>query len=221
MCDMRGGFLLEAYIFDVCTAKKGLVLTLMKKRDQTTTTSQLPHDSDNRNPLGHDESLNRRILVSTGAQTVGLVLALLLVFFAAAFGNWATMSNVGGWYQTLIRPSWAPPDWVFGPVWTVLYVMMAVSAWLVWRQDGWRAARRPLTLFLVQLALNSLWSAIFFGLRQPVWACVEIVVLWLAIAATLAAFWRRSRLAGAMLLPYLLWVTFATALNFEFARLNG
>lgn len=159
--------------------------------------------------------------VALPAQTVGLVLALLLVFFAAALGNWATMSNVGGWYQTLARPSWAPPDWVFGPVWTVLYAMMAVAAWLVWRQKGWRAARWPLTLFLVQLALNSLWSAIFFGLQQPAWACVEIVALWIAIAATLVAFWRRSRLAGALLLPYLLWVTFAAALNFEFARLNG
>jgi tryptophan-rich sensory protein len=110
---------------------------------------------------------------------------------------------------------------VFGPVWTVLYVMMAAAAWLVWRQAGTRAAAWPLGLYLVQLVLNTLWSAIFFGLRQPAWAAVEIVVLWLAIAVTLAAFYRRSTAAGMLLAPYWAWVTFAAALNLSIAALNA
>lgn len=156
-----------------------------------------------------------------GTQSVGLGAWLALTFAAAALGNWATLSSVDGWYQTLERPSWTPPDWIFAPVWTALYAAMAVAAWLVWRQHGWAAARRSLTLFVVQLALNVLWSVLFFGLRQPAWALAEIVVLWLLIAATTVAFWRRSRAAGSLLVPYLAWVAFAAALNFEFARLNS
>ncbi len=146
---------------------------------------------------------------------------VLVVSVAAGLGNWATTLSVSSWYQQLARPAWTPPDWVFAPVWTALYMMMATAAWLVWRQHGLSAARWPLALFLVQLALNVLWSVIFFGLRRPELAAIEIVVLWAAILATLIAFWRRSRVAGWLLVPYLAWVAFAAGLNFEIARLNG
>ena len=153
-------------------------------------------------------------------QAAGLAGWLLVTFAAAALGNWATMSSVGDWYQTLERPHLTPPDWVFGPVWTLLYLMMAVAAWLVWRQGGWSGARVPLLLFIVQLALNTVWSVLFFGLQSPKLALGEIVVLWLMIAATTWAFWKRSCTAGWLLVPYLAWVAFAAVLNLEFARLN-
>jgi benzodiazapine receptor len=159
--------------------------------------------------------------ISSAAQAVGLVVALVVVFTAAALGNWATLSSVNDWYRTLNRPAWTPPDWVFGPVWTALYAIMAVAAWLVWRKTGLWRARWPLAFFLAQLVLNTLWSVVFFGLRQPAWAFAEIVVFWLAIAVTTVAFWQRSRIAGALMVPYLAWVTFAAVLNFEFARLNA
>jgi translocator protein len=160
-------------------------------------------------------SLNR------GTQALGLAVWLLVTFAAAGLGSWATAASLRDWYQQLARPAWTPPDWIFGPVWTALYVMMAVAAWLVWRQAGWSVARRPLGLYLVQLSLNALWSMLFFGLRSPALAAVEIVVLWLAILATLSSFWRRSTAAGLLLVPYAVWVAFAALLNFEFVRLNG
>lgn len=153
--------------------------------------------------------------MSTGRQVAGLVGWLVLTFAAAAVGSYFTASSVGDWYRTLSRPPWTPPSWVFGPVWTVLYALMAVAAWLVWRQQGWAGARVALGLYLLQLALNVGWSLVFFGLRLPGAAAAEIVVLWLAIVATMAAFWRRSPAAGWLLLPYLLWVSFATALNWS------
>jgi benzodiazapine receptor len=159
--------------------------------------------------------------LSVSRQWLGLVAWLTVTFVAAGLGNWATMSSVGDWYRQLARPAWTPPDWVFAPVWTALYLMMAVAAWLVWRQAGFAAAKWPLALYLIQLALNTLWSVLFFGLQNPAWAAVEIVVLWLAILATLDAFWRRSVAAGLLLVPYAAWVAFAAALCFEFARLNG
>ena len=108
-----------------------------------------------------------------------------------------------------------------GPVWSVLYLMMAVAAWLIWRNEGFAEAKWPLGLFAVQLALNSLWSVLFFGLQQPGAAAFEIVLLWISIFATLVAFWHKSRLAGSLLIPYLLWVSFATALNFAIWILNS
>jgi tryptophan-rich sensory protein len=158
---------------------------------------------------------------STRTQIFGLVAWLAVTFAAAWLGNAATMSNVRDWYPTIAKPDWTPPSWVFGPVWTALYTMMAVAAWLVWRQGGFAAARYPLSLYLVQLALNALWSVLFFGLKQPTWAAVEIVFLWFAIAATLNAFWRRTPAAGLLMTPYLAWVTFAAGLNFAIAGLNG
>lgn len=155
---------------------------------------------------------------SLGRQIPALVGWVLLCFAAAALGG---LSMPGEWYASLRKPSWNPPGWVFGPVWTALYAMMAVAAWLVWKRGGFAAQRRPLALFLGQLALNAAWTPLFFGLKQPGWAFAEIVLLWLAIAATLAAFRPASRAAAWLLAPYLAWVSFAATLNFTLWRLNS
>jgi benzodiazapine receptor len=149
---------------------------------------------------------------------LGLVGWIALCFVAAAVGAFALPD---AWYASLHKPSWNPPGWVFGPVWTLLYTMMAVAAWLVWRRGGFVMQRGPLTWFLVQLALNAAWSPLFFGLHQPGLALVDIVLLWLAIAATIAAFGRVYRGAAWLLAPYLLWVSFASVLNFTLWRMNA
>src|SRR6187455_3253523 len=125
---------------------------------------------------------------------------LALSFGAASLGG---LFMPDEWYATLKKPSWNPPGWIFGPVWTVLYTMMAVAAWLVWQRGGFVAQRRSLGLFLVQLALNAAWTPLFFGLHRPGLAFAEIVCLWLAIAATLVAFRPVSRVAAWLLVPYL------------------
>jgi len=142
---------------------------------------------------------------------------IALSFLAAVLGGWATARSVGAWYPTLVKPAWNPPAWLFGPVWSVLYLMMGIAAWRVWEKAGWGGA---LALFCAQLALNALWSVCFFGLRNPLAGLVEIAFLWLTVAATLAVFMRVDRLAGALFIPYLLWVSFATLLNFTLWRLN-
>lgn len=152
---------------------------------------------------------------------IGLVAFLILCFAAAGIGGAVTTPKIPGWYATLAKPSWNPPNGVFGPVWSALYLGMAVAAWLVWRQGGLPGARLPLTLFGVQLLLNVLWSVIFFGLQNPSLAFGEVLILWAAIAATMVTFWRRSRVAGLLLAPYLAWVSFASALNFVIWRLNA
>lgn len=132
---------------------------------------------------------------------IGLVIFIAICLGAAALGAIATTPEIEGWYRTIEKPSWNPPDWIFGPVWTTLYILMAIAAWLVWRPAGFAAAAMPLTLFAVQLVLNIAWSWIFFGLHQPGWAFAEILVLWLSIAATTAAFFRSSPVAGSMEQP--------------------
>jgi translocator protein len=141
---------------------------------------------------------------------------IALCYATAAVGSLAPTR----WYAELVRPSWAPPGWLFAPVWTLLYGMMGVAAALVWSRGGFSANRAPLGLFLVQLVLNGAWTFIFFGQRALGWAAVEIAVLWVLILATLVAFWRRRGSAGILLIPYLLWVGFACALTFEIWRLN-
>ena len=128
----------------------------------------------------------------------------------------------GDWYASLAKPAWTPPTWVFGPAWTILYAMMAVAAWRLWRRLGARPreSRRALVLFAVQLALNLSWTPVFFGMQRPDLALVVILVLWLAIAATIVAAWKACKTAAALLVPYLAWVTFATALNAAIWRLN-
>lgn len=157
-----------------------------------------------------------------GARSIiALVTALGLCYGAAAFGSLFTARSVSTWYTALERPTWTPPSWLFGPVWTVLYGMMAVAAWLVWRRHGVSGAAVPLSLFAAQLIFNAGWSAIFFGLRMPGAAFVEIVVLWCLIVATTATFWRVAPLAGYLMLPYLGWVTFASVLNYAIWRANA
>lgn len=152
-------------------------------------------------------------------QIVGLVAWLALSFVAATLGGAASI-QAGPFYMQLARPVWAPPAGLFGPVWTVLYALMGVAAWSIWRIDGFRAARPALVLFLVQLAVNALWSWLFFGWHLGGWAFADVVLLWVLILATLVAFWRIERLAGALLIPYLLWVSFAAVLNYAVWQLN-
>jgi len=151
---------------------------------------------------------------------LGLFVALVVVFSAAAVGGAATSSSVGDWYQALRKPPFNPPAWVFGPVWTALYAMMAVAAWLVWRRRGFADAQLPLALFGLQLALNAAWSVLFFGLRNPGLALVDIVLLWAAILGTLLTFRPISAPAAALLSPYLAWVSFAGVLNYAIWSLN-
>jgi len=149
---------------------------------------------------------------------LGLLGWLGLSFLAGGVGGFFMP---GEWYEDLQKPSWNPPGWLFGPVWSVLYAMMAVSAWSIWRRGGFRAQRSPLSLFLVQLLLNALWSPLFFGLKWPGLAFLEIVVLWFAIVLTILAFNRVCRASALMLIPYLLWVSFASVLNFTLWRMNS
>lgn len=146
------------------------------------------------------------------AQALGLLVWLAVAFAAAAIGAVATV-DAGSFYSQLVRPTWAPPGWAFGPVWTVLYLLMAIAAWLVWREQGAGDRRLALTLFMVQLGANALWSWLFFAWRNGAFAFAEVLVLLALIAATIAVFWRVRRLAGVLLLPYLAWVCLATALT--------
>jgi benzodiazapine receptor len=154
---------------------------------------------------------------STGRSITALIGWLVLCFAAAGT---AAFVSTDGWYAALHKPSWNPPAWLFGPAWTVLYITMAVAAWLVWREGGWKAQGRTLGLFILQWFLNALWTPLFFGLHRPGIAFTEIILLWLAIAATLVSFWRVRKVAGVLLVPYLAWVSFAAALNFTIWRLN-
>ncbi|MEO0080064.1 MAG: TspO/MBR family protein [candidate division WOR-3 bacterium] len=152
---------------------------------------------------------------------IKLVVCLALTLGAGALGGLATAPAIPTWYQTLSKPAFNPPQWLFGPAWTVLYILMGVAAFLVWRAGFSAAAvRLALALFLVQLVLNVLWSFLFFGLRSPLAGLVEIVILWLAIAATLVLFFRVSTVAGLLLIPYIGWVTFAAILNAALLALN-
>ena len=144
----------------------------------------------------------------------------MLCFGVAAAGGAATASSVGSWYAGLVKPSFNPPDWVFGPVWTALYLMIAVAGWRVWRRRGQPGARAALAAWGVQLALNLGWSFLFFGARLIGAALVEIVVLLAAIVVTAVLSWRIDRVAGGLLVPYIAWVGFATLLNASLWRLN-
>jgi benzodiazapine receptor len=152
---------------------------------------------------------------------VSLVVAVVIPLVVGGLGGVATASAIPTWYQDLNKPSWNPPNWVFGPVWTLLYILMGVAAWLVWRL-GWDnpQVRVALAIFGVQLLLNLFWSLIFFGLRSPGWAVLEIIILWGFILATTVQFYRLESVAGLLLVPYQLWVTFAALLNATVWQLN-
>jgi tryptophan-rich sensory protein len=155
--------------------------------------------------------------MSPASSAIGLVAALILTFSAAYVG---ARFPPGEWYEALSKPAWNPPNWLFGPVWGILYLLMAIAAWLVWRESGVAGAAIPLGLFVVQLGLNSAWSWIFFGRHDLGLALIEILVLWVAILGTIIPFWRVRPISGILLVPYLLWVTFASVLNATLWRLN-
>ncbi len=148
----------------------------------------------------------------------GLIAALFVAVCEAAglLGTAFTISAIPAWYSLLDKPAFSPPNWVFGPVWTILYALMGIAAFLVWR----RAGAGALVPFWVQLALNALWTPVFFGLRSPLMGLVVIALMWLAIVWTIAKFWPVSRPAALLLLPYLAWVSFASALNLAIYLLN-
>jgi translocator protein len=152
---------------------------------------------------------------------LALVVVILCCLGAAAVGGYATTRSLRDWYLALPKPSWNPPNAVFGPVWTVLYLAMAIADWLVWRARNESDITVAQSVFVVQLVLNVLWSVAFFGLRSPLAGLVVIALLWLAIVATIVAFSQVSVLAAAILVPYLLWVTFASFLNAAILRRVG
>ena len=156
--------------------------------------------------------------MSRSKQVLGLIGWLVLAFLAAAIGARASI-QAGDFYQQLVRPSWAPPAQVFGPVWSTLYLMMGIASWLIWRTRDQRSIR-SLALYVIQLAVNALWSWVFFAWHEGRWAFVVIIVLWFLILATTVSFWRIRALAGALFLPYLCWVSFASVLAYHVWRLN-
>lgn len=149
---------------------------------------------------------------------VALIVALAVPQGAGAVGPLFTVRNIPTWYRSLRRPRLSPPNWVFGPVWTTLYVLMGIASYLVWMQGAGNEA--ALKLYAIQLLLNTLWSVIFFGMKNPRLAFFELLLLWLAIAGTIIAFWPISMWAGILMLPYLAWVSFAGFLNLRIWQLN-
>lgn len=158
-------------------------------------------------------------MCSAQNRVLGMAGWLLVTYAAAAIGGLASARS-GTFYQQLSRPDWAPPPSVFGPVWTILYLLMAIAAWLVWRDRGFARAGGALGLYLVQLAANALWTWLFFAWQMGSMAFLEILVLWVLIVATIVAFWRIRRSAGLLMLPYLAWVTFAAMLTYSIWQRN-
>jgi benzodiazapine receptor len=156
---------------------------------------------------------------SVSSQVLGLAVALALTFLAAAAGGIASV-DASSFYAQLAKPSWAPPGWLFGPVWSVLYTLMAIAAWWVWRAVGFQRAKVALLLFAAQLVANALWSWLFFAWRFGALAAADVLALWALVAATLVAFWRIHRLAAVLLVPYLAWVGFAAALTLALWHAN-
>jgi len=148
---------------------------------------------------------------------VALIGWIVLTFMAPLAGFRA---RPDAWFSRLNKPAWNPPSWVFGPVWTMLYLLMAIAAWIVWTHGGWRGQALPLGLYIVQLFLNAIWTPLFFGAHRLGLAFLDVAVLWLAILATVIAFANVTVVAGCLLLPYLAWVGFASILNFRIWRLN-
>ena len=154
-------------------------------------------------------------------QSLKLIFALAIPLLAGGIGSIFTTPAIPTWYADLIKPALNPPSWVFGPVWTTLFVLMGISAFLVWKKGlEHKYVKIALSIFIGQLVLNTLWSIIFFGLHSPGGAFVELMILWLAILATIIAFARISRLAAWLLIPYILWVSFAGHLNYSIWQLN-
>lgn len=155
-----------------------------------------------------------------GVDILKLVVSVVLCQFAAFLGSLFTRPAIPTWYQTLNKPFFTPPNWIFSPVWISLYLLMGISLFFVWRRSDHPRFRLALIFFLVQLILNILWSIAFFGFQSPFWGLIDIVFLWIAILLTLLNFYKVSKFAGTLLLPYLVWVSFATILNFSLWVLN-
>jgi len=167
--------------------------------------------------MGNNETNEALQPWSLAVNVASLAVWLLLSFAVAAFG---AQFEPGEWYRQLVKPDWTPPGWLFGPVWTFLYIAMAVAAWLVWRKGGMRRNIAPLGFYLLQLIFNGLWSWLFFSRHLIGIALIDIAALLATIIVTTALFMRRQRLAGILMVPYALWVSFATALNAQIFRLN-
>jgi tryptophan-rich sensory protein len=151
-----------------------------------------------------------------------LIFSIFICLFAGFIGSYFTTPAIPTWYATLLKPSFAPPNWVFFPVWTALFIMMGISLFLIWKK-GWedKTVKTAIYLFAGQLVLNALWSVAFFGLRSPLLGLMEIILLWFAILVTILSFKKISRTAAYLLIPYILWVSFAAFLNFMIWRLNN
>ena len=151
-----------------------------------------------------------------------LTVCIFICLFAGFIGSVFTTPAIPTWYATLLKPSFAPPNWVFFPVWTALFIMMGISLFLVW-QKGWdnNKVKFAIYLFAGQLVLNAMWSFAFFGLRSPLLGLIEIIFLWITILATILSFMKLSRTAAYLLIPYFLWVSFASIVNFWIWRLNS
>lgn len=152
---------------------------------------------------------------------IGLVIFLILCFGLGGIGSIFTSRGVTEWYGTLAKPSWTPPNKVFGPVWSLLYLLMAIAAWKVWANYGFSKASLPLAFFGFQLLLNLAWPFLFFGKRNPKAAFIDICILWVIVLVTLITFWQHDQISGCLFIPYILWVTYAVTLNYGIIRLNS
>jgi tryptophan-rich sensory protein len=151
---------------------------------------------------------------------VKLVIAILVCQLAGIAGAIYTSGSLTTWYVTLAKPLFNPPNWIFAPVWISLFLLMGISLWLVWQKEKKKNINTAFVFFSIQLVLNAMWSAFFFGMQNPLYALIDIALLWLAIVATILSFWKISKPAAYLLVPYILWVTFAAVLNFYIWRLN-
>lgn len=157
----------------------------------------------------------------TGKNILAFVVFLFICLGAAQLGSLFTIPSLDDWYQQIQKPAWTPPNWVFAPVWTLLYVSMAVAAWGVWKERDRQSVALPIGLFFAQLLVNVLWSYLFFTLHLPGWALLDLVILWVLILFTLITFYRVKAWAGLILIPYLLWVAYAGTLNAAIWQMNG
>ena len=155
------------------------------------------------------------------SENLKLVVSILIPLIAGFIGSIATISSIPTWYFTLAKPAWAPPNWIFGPIWTALFILMGIALFLVWREGiGRRDVKIAVSIFGVQLVLNVLWSVIFFGLHSILGGLIEIVFLWTSIIITIITFYRVSKAGGMLLLPYIIWVTIASYLTYTVYLLN-
>lgn len=153
--------------------------------------------------------------------SVKLIISILACLAVGGISGYVTASEIPGWYATLQKPSFNPPNWLFGPVWTLLYIMMGIAFWLVWKSDASDLKQKAMLLFALQLTLNFFWSILFFSFHQTGWAMVEIALLWVFILLCIVSFYPISAIAAYLLVPYLCWVSFASLLNFYIWKLNS